>query len=152
MLKSACKNKTLKESQTIYSYNIRVSAALEGINGRGAFNRCRKRVPTGWSGIRKAASTKPYQTASWYAEGIFVLWSQGPGWSIQRRQLGDICQGITMQSFISEQQHFVFDSTGSQCRSFRTGVLWSNLRHKDNIPAALFWQSCSWDILFPFAP
>ena len=51
--------------------------ALEGINWSGTFNRCRERVPKRWSGIRKAASAKPSQTASWYFEEIFGRWSHG---------------------------------------------------------------------------
>ena len=47
---------------------------------------------------------------SWYSEEIFVLWSQGPVWNIQRQKLVDICRGFSIQSFIGEQQYLVFDS------------------------------------------
>ena len=44
-------------------------------------------------------------------------------------------------------------STGSQCNSLNTGLIWSNLRLLDIILAALFWQHCSrsmWDCFAPY--
>ena len=125
--------------------------ASEGIGGRGMFNRCPGRVQKGigWHTQSNVCKT--------LLKGILKFWDFGvliAGACLECTEttitIGN--QGL-YQGGLSKQQ-FVFDfcSTDSHYRCYRTGVIWSNLRRKDNIRAALVWQSCSWDILGPFAP